>query len=184
MFNTGALNAEKETIRIFMNGAITHPILGALPSQGSLPVPQQGTGSVSTLNNDLTNGTLVTGVGTKFTNDTQTGSKTKFTGEVCEGDYLAINSAGQMIRRIVQVKSDTQLVIESAFPSSLAGTNNFYIIKKNQYRMIYAKAVGSANAILQEQTFVAGETFLNGGAPITYDVSAGASSAISFQIDF
>jgi len=181
MLNVGALNAEKETYRIYMNGAITHPILGALPSQGSLPVPQQGTGTVNSINNDLTNGTLVIGTNTLFLNDTQIGSKTKFTGQVEPGDYLAINSAGQMIRRITKVFSNTRLEIEAAFPSSVNG--NFYIIKKNQWKMIYAKSVGSANAILSEQTFVSGETFLNGGAPVTYDVTT-AGAAISFQIDY
>jgi len=125
---------------------------------------------------------LVTGVGTAFLNDPAgLTTKTKFYGMVEPGDYIAVNADGQMLRRIVQVKDDTNLVIEAPFPSSLNG--NFYIVKKNRYKMIYAKSVGSGNAILQEQTFVAGETFLNGGAPVTYDVT-GTNAAISFQIDF
>lgn len=182
MLNQGALNAEKETYRIYLGGAgITHPVLGAIPSQGSLPPPQQGTGTVSTVNLDPTNGQLVTGVGTLFTNDTQVGSQTKFTGQVEPGDYIAVNANGQFLRRIIQLIDDTHLKIEAPFPSSLNG--NFYIVKKARYKMIYAKSVGTGNAILQEQTFVSGETFLNGGAPVTYDVT-GSNAAISFQIDF
>lgn len=182
MLNAGALNAEKQTYRIYLNGAgITHPILGVIPSQGSIPFPMQGTGTVATVALDPTNGTLVTGTNTRFLSDPQTGSKTKFTGAVSPGDYIAVNVNGQFLRRITQVIDDTHLYIEAPFPSSLNG--NFYIVKRNPYKMIYAKSVGSGNAILLEQTFVAGETFLNGGAPITYDVT-GASAAISFQIDY
>jgi len=183
MLNQGALNAETETYRLYLAGAgpTIHPVLGSIPSQGSIPLPQQGTGTVATLNADPSLGTLVTGTNTLFLNDPQTGSKTKFTGQVEPGDYIAVNVNGQFLRRITQVISDTRLIIEAAFPSSLNG--NFYIVKKNRYKMIYAKSVGTGNAILQEQTFVAGETFLNGGAPVTYDVT-GASAGISFQIDF
>lgn len=182
MLNIGALNAETQTYRIYLGGAgITHPILGTIPSQGSFPKPMQGTGTVATVALDPTNGTLVTGTGTFFKNDPGPSSSTRFYGEVEPGDYIAVNANGQFIRRITQVIDDTHLKIEAPFPSSLNG--NFYIVKKNRYRMIYAKSVGSGNAILLEQTFVSGETFLNGGAPVTYDVT-GSNAAISFQIDY
>jgi len=183
MLNQGIYNAEAESYRLYLTGVgpTVHPVLGSFPSQGSLPIPQQGTGTVATVTLDPTNGTLVTGTGTFFTNDPQAGSKTKFTGQVEPGDYIAVNANGQFVRKITQVKDDTHLVIEAPFPSSLNG--NFYIIKKNRYKMIYAKSTGTSNAILQEQTFVTGETFLNGGSPVTYDVT-GSNSAISFQIDY
>jgi hypothetical protein len=183
MLNQGALNAEKQTYRIYLAGAgpTVHPILGSIPSQGSIPLPMQGTGTVATVNLDPNNGCLVIGTNTLFLNDTQIGSKTKFTGQVEPGEYSAVNVNGQFLRRITEVKSDTRLMIEAPFPSSLNG--NFYIVKKARYKMIYAKSVGTGNAILQEQTFVSGETFLNGGAPVTYDVT-GSNAGISFQIDY
>lgn len=178
MLNQGV---EKISYRVAMvQAGIIHPVLGSLPSQGSLPVPMIGTGTVATVNNDPNNGQLVIGTNTKFLNDTQVGSKTKFTGQVEPGDYIAVNVNGQFLRRITQVLSDTRLMIEAPFPSSLNG--NFYIVKKHPYRLVVAKCVGTG-AILQEQSISLNEIFINGGSPITYDCSA-AGAALDIQMNY
>ena len=182
MFNQGAINPETQSYRIAMvPGGITHPVLGALPDIGSLPVPLAGTGTVTTNNTDPTGGTFVTGVGTTFKNDPNGPGPGKIHGEIFPGDYLAVNSAGQFLRRITKVLSDTQLVIEAKFPSSLSG--NFYIVRKNPYKMIAARGIGSVASQLQEQSFATNETFSNGGSPVTYNCQ-NTNNAINFQIDY
>lgn len=168
MLNQKITNEEKVSYRVVVvAGGITHPILGVIPAQGCFPLPVTKTGTMSTTNTDVTDpGLIVTGVGTKFLT------------EINVHDNL-VNSIGQL-RRVLEVRSDTMIKLEAKFPSSLAGVA-VKVARKSFYKMIYAKSTGAADATaLQEQAFIVGETFLNGGSPVSYDVTAGQ---ISFQLD-
>lgn len=177
MLNQKANNEEKFSFRVKVTsaGSTTHPVLGVIPNKGCFPIPVLGTGTISTTNTDATDpGLIVTGVGTLF----QTGNARL---KPQPGDYIASDSAGSTIRRIMEVRSDTVIKIEAKFVTALTGAT-FYIVKKSFYKMIYAKSTGTADAILQEQGFAQGNTFLNGGSPVQYDASA-SNAAIEFQLD-
>jgi hypothetical protein len=182
MLAQGAITPEKISYRIAMvTGGITHPVLGVLPMQGSLPVPFVGLGTVKTDPTDSYKGTLVTGTGVNFLNDPPPASKPNFYGSVNPGDYIACNAAGQFLRRITKVWNDgLHLEIEAAFPSSL--NSPFYIVKSSPFRLIIVKCVG-AGALLQEQSMSLNEIFINGGSPITYDCSA-SGAALDIQANY
>lgn len=177
MLNQKITNEEKESFRVKVTsaGSTTHPVLGVIPNKGCFPIPVLGTGTISTTNTDAADpGLIVTGVGTLFMTGTAA-----IKPQV--GDYIASDSAGATIRRIMEIRSDTQIKIEAKFVTQLAAAS-FYIVKKSFYKMIYAKSTGTADAILQEQGFAQGNTFLNGGSPVQYDAST-ANAAIEFQLD-
>lgn len=168
MLNQKANNEEKVSYRVVVvTGGITHPVLGAIPAKGCFPLPLTKTGTISTTNTDATKpGKTVLGVGTLFQSEIQV------------DDYLADSNG--VLRRVVYIFSDTMLEIEAKFPTQLSAAA-VKISRKSNFKMIAAKSTGSVDATaLQEQVFPVGETFLNGGSPVSYDVTAGQ---ISFQLD-
>lgn len=169
MLNQKANNEEVISLRVVVvAGGITHPVLGAIPAKGCFPLPVTKTGTITTTNTDAADpGKIVTGTGTLFLT------------EVYPNDYL-VDSNG-ICRRVLEVRSNTVIKIEAKFPTALTGAV-VKVAKKSFFKMIFAKSTGAADATaLQEQTFVVGETFLNGGSPVSYDVTAGQ---ISFQLDY
>lgn len=170
MLNQKAVNEERECYRIVVAaGGITHPVLGAIPAQGCFPLPLTGTGTIFT---DIT--------GSSTAGKRVLGTNTLFLSEVQLHDYLA--DSGGRIRKVVRIYSDTQIELEAAFPVQLGAGTALKIVRKSEQKMIYAKSVGTVDATLNEQAFLVNETFLNGGAPVSYDVTT-TSTKISFQID-
>lgn len=162
---------ETYSVLIGNNTPITHPVLGAIPVKGCFPLPTTLTGTVTSDNAGSSAGLLVVGVGTLFI----TGGPTY---KVEPNDFLADSNG--VLRRVKFVMSDTMLQLEAKFPSSLSGAA-LKRVKKNYYRNIMAKSTGTVAATLNEQTFEPNASFVNDGAPISYDVST-ANSEITFTL--
>lgn len=174
MENATLFHSEIETYRLVVGpaGDTVHPTLGTIPNKGVLPLATQLTGTISSLTADPSGGKLVIGVGTTFL-----GSPDK-KGIVEEGDFI-YDPAQFVARRVNQVLSDSRLVLFAKFPSQLVAVN-LWIVKRT-FRKVYAKSTGTGIPKLLEQNFAVGDTFLNSGAPITYDASV-VSSEISFEL--
>lgn len=165
MFNETKWYAETATYRAVTgvsasfpqpNGKIT---VATFPTKGTVPIAKTPAG---TINSD---GVNVVGTGTAF------GSSVK------KGDFLY---NGTVIRKIQDVIDDTHLVLSQEFPSDLSG-ETLKVCECQFFKAIYAHSSDpDADATaLQEAPFRSGGTFLNGGAPIAYDATAGE---ISFTV--
>lgn len=170
-YNQFALHQEKETYRLVVTtgASTTHPVLGIYATKGCIPAittdATKNPGTITTVSTGGQDGKIVFGTGTLFTTYYQV------------GDYIA--DSNFVLRKITEVNSDTVMHLEAKFPSDLTGATPNRI--KPLYCSVEAKNTGSAAAILQEQTFISVDTFVNGGAPISYDVS-GANAQISFTL--
>jgi len=160
-----ALHAEKRVDR-FKPGT-THPIFGAIPAIGCIPVlvaANTKTGTFTTNNaaiNGYAAGTIVFGTGTLF-----------LTEGLQQGDFLY--NAGK-VRRIKYVESETRLVLEYAFPANL--TDQAVVVPyRNKYEMVIIKSTSSSTDVtaVQECPMAFGELIVTGGSPITYDTTAGS----------
>ncbi len=167
MVNQTIFHDETEVFRLAIPTAgVTHPILGAFTSIGCVPAPVSKTGTCVTTNTDATlPGCTVVGTGTQFQSDS----------DFQKGRFLVHPTLG-VARRIKEIISDTVIILTAKFPSNYSGAP---LLVTNKPAMITAKSVGTVDAIMQEQDFVIGESFIGGGAPISYDVSATGA-----QIDF
>ncbi len=169
------LNDEVQVYRVaIVPGGITHPILGAIPDKGCIPLPVTKTGTISTDNTDSTSGCIVRGTGTLFLDATST---TEQGSDFQKNRFLA--NADGVLRRIKEVNSNIMITLVNPFPASLVAAAVKLVTLKPGY--IVAKSVGTADAILQEQDFVVGEVYVGEGSPVSYDVSA-ANSQIDFSI--
>jgi len=165
MLNQTKIHLEERTYDIITGQ--THPILGVIPNTGVIPLPETKTGTISTDNTDSTAGCIVRGTSTLFTT------------ELFVGDFL-YNSG--RIRKIKYIHSDTMLELEYPFPASLSSVA-VSVPPRNTYRMITARSIdisATGNPKLQESEFPAGAATVNGGSPLTYDVSV--YGKIHFQV--
>ena len=79
---------------------------------------------------------------------------------------------------LLDVISDTLIQLEQAFPSDISTAHGLWVCRPQVYNSIYAKSTGDVDATaLQEAPFAQNDTLVNGGAPISFDATAG-------QIDF
>lgn len=164
MLNQGPF--EGATFRATTGGA--YNIIGAygamvkgtfFPMKGAIPIPTGKSGTI------ISAGRRVRGTGTKFTS------------EMHPGDYLYHKD---VVRRIDFVESDTMLTLTQEFPSDITVDEIPLLCPSQMYSSIYAKSThGTIAAILQEAPIAAGNTFLNQGAPISYDASSGQ---LQFQV--
>jgi hypothetical protein len=164
MFNQNQWHAEKQTFRAMTGGA--YKLLGPygtiiqgtnFPAKGTIPMSCPKAGTI------ISTGLYVRGTGTTFKTDVQ------------EEDYIHANN---VIRKVRHVISDTLLQLEQAFPSDISTAHGLWICRPQVYNSIYAKSTGDADATaLQEVPFAQNDTLVNGGAPISFDATAG-------QIDF
>lgn len=167
MFNETPFHAEVATFRAQTGGA--YNIQGAyglmvrgssFPTKGSIPI---ATGK---------SGTIIS-TGKKVRGD----ANTRFLSEMREGDYLYHKD---VVRRIAYVESDYMLTLTQEFPTDITVAVIPLVCESQFYKAIYAKNThASADAILQEAPITPGNTFLNGGAPISYDASSGE---LEFQV--
>jgi len=164
-----ALHKEVETYRLVMgnNSTTVHPVLGTFPIKGCIPLPvTDSTRNPGTITTNAGTPTVVVGTGTTFLS------------YYTPGDFIADGNG--VCRKITQVNSDTLLTVEAAWPSPLSNATPNRV--KPLYSSIEAhNTSASVAAVLLEQTFPAGDTFVNSGAPVSYDVST-ASSQISFTL--
>lgn len=171
MLNQNLVNNEQRVDRLKVSSAGTtaHPYLGSFPTVSCFPLPVAKTGTFSTDNASSTGGggKIVVGIGTLFLT------------ELNVGDF--IYNAGKL-RRVKSIVSDTMLNLEYAFPASLT-TQVVSVPPRKHYKMITAKSVGTADALLQEQAFAQGEAIVEGGTPISYDVTT-SGAAIEFTASF
>ena len=162
MINQNLVNNEVKVERL--TTGTTHPYLGAIPTKGTIPLPETLTGTIVTDNTGASDGLIVLGTSTIFLT------------EVYPGDFIYDNDAA--VRKVKAVISDTMLELEQAFPASLAGIA-LKVPKRMYYKAITARSSGTADAELQESKFVIGSSVVTGGTPMAYDASA-ANSEIEF----
>jgi hypothetical protein len=167
MLNRTIFHEEKTVVRIVTGQ--THPIFGAIPDKGCIPLPDTKTGTFTTDNSDSSGGTLVRGTGTLFTSELVAGVS-----------HIYNNGALRLVKRII---SDTMLELEYKFPASVSAAI-LSVPKHGYYRQIYAESTGlSQPAVLQEAPFRSGQNFLNGGAPVSYNVyESGSNAEITFTL--
>lgn len=105
------------------------------------------------------------------------GTNTSFLTDVKEGYFIY---AKHVVRRVRHVISDTLLVLESGFPTDIASLGEgLWICRPQTYSSVYIKSTGSADPTLQGAPFRQNDTFLDGGAPISYDATNGE---LSFEV--
>lgn len=166
MFNETLFHPERQVYRAATAGAYNFPSSygimasgSAFPNTGSIPVATGMTGTI-----------LSTGVNVR-------GSGTLFRSEFTIGDYIY---AKNVVRRIVNIPSDTMIVLSQGFPTDITVAVIPLRCQSQYYKAIYAKNVhASTSAVVQEAPFAPGNTFFSGGAPIAYDASGGGT--IEFQ---
>ena len=168
MFNQNIWYDEKATYRAVTNAsgyfprADGVPTVATFPIKGTIPIARDAQPS-GTIDSDGTNVMAVSGV--DFT-----------TGSIKVGDYLYNGDA--QIRKITAILSKDLLTIESPFTAALSGAD-VLICERQFFVSIHARNTHASDAaILQESTFIAGDSFLNGGAPIVYDATAGQISFV------
>jgi hypothetical protein len=164
MFNQNQWHAEKATFRAVTGGA--YRLLGpygtiisgsVFPTKGTIPLSSPKAGTI------LSTGVMVRGTGTSFLTDVQ------------QEDYIHANN---VVRKVRHVISNELLELEAAFPANITTAHGLRVCRPQIYNAIYAKSSGAADVTaLQEAPFRQTDTFLNGGAPISFDATAG-------QIDF
>lgn len=164
MFNQNEWHAEKAVFRAVTGGA--YKLIGpygtivqgaSLPLKGTIPLSSPKAGTI------ITQGVMVRGTNTSFKTD------------VREEDFLHANN---VVRKVRHVISDTLLELEQAFPADISSAHGVWVCRPQVYNSIYAKSTGEADATaLQEAPFRQNDTYLQGGAPISYDATAG-------EIDF
>ena len=162
MINATLFHDTLNTLRVYA-GQNAHPYFGNVPVKGCMPPPKYGNGTIKA---DVY---AIRGTNTTFQD-----------GRIKINDFLWDGNAA--VRRVVDIQSNNLLFIDKPFPGVVNGLS-VYHAPRGQYRMIYAKSTGATvAAILQESTFSAGESMVNGGTPMGYDASA-AGSSIEFQLE-
>ncbi len=167
MFNETLSFPENATFRATTGGA--YNIIGAygirsagtaFPTTGAIPIPTGKTGTI------LSTGKKVRGTGTLFTK------------QMKPGDFIY---AKNVVRMIDYIESDYMLTLTQAFPTDIAVAIIPLICECQFYKAIYFKNThASSSAICQESPISPGNTFLNGGAVISYDASGGGT--LEFQL--
>lgn len=167
MFNETIFHPEFATFRAATGGA--YNLIGAygvmtkgtnFPNKGAIPIPTGKSGTI------LTTGKAVRGTGTLFTK------------EMRPNDYLYHKD---VVRRIDYIVSDTLMFMTQAFPSDITVAEIPLYCESQMYKAIYAKNTNTSTvAVFQEAPLAMANTFLNGGAVISYDASSGGT--LEFQL--
>lgn len=151
---------------------VSHNILGLIPNKGTFPLSTTKTGQISS----------TPGAAQTDAKRVVRGTGTLFRTEVFEGDYIY---AGDVVRKVTDVVSDTMLYVEYPFPANVTAAA-LKTCKAGKYKII--RAVNTApndNAIYNEakleQDKLSERWNDMGLAPVSYDVS-GAAAEITFDI--
>lgn len=165
MFNETEWYAEKGTYRARTGGAFNFPqgdgtILKGTGVGSGEQFPYKGTVPLARLLDGL-----ISSTGVKVRGDDDANFD-----QLKKGDYLY---DGNVLREILYVETSKLLTLKEEFPSDVEDIT-IQVCECQNLKAIYAKNVHtSEDAILQEAPFAPGQTFLNGGAPISYDASLG-----------
>lgn len=169
MFNQNLWHAEKEVFRAITGGAYRIPgpygliaYGNSFPLRGTIPLSDPKAGTITS------QGAMVRGSGTTFKADVQ------------EEDFIHANN---VVRKVKFVISDTLLQLEGGFPTDITSAHGLRVCHPQIFNAIYAKSTGGVSAVdataLREVPFRVNDTFIGGGAPISYDATAGE---ISFNL--
>ena len=124
---------------------------------------------ICTDNSDASVGKIVRGTDTIFKTELIAGTS-----------HLYFNGALRLVKRVY---SDVMAELEDAFPASVTG-QPVEVPPHGKYRQIFAESTGTNQAaVLQEAPFRPGNNFLNGGAPVSYNVyESGSDAEITFTV--
>lgn len=168
MFNETKWYDEKATYRAVTGASGYFPRADGVPTVASFPAK----GTIPIARDPAPTGTISSD-GTKVMAVTNMNFETV---SLKVGDY--IYNADAQIRKITAILSKDLLEIESPFTVDLSGAK-LLICERQFFKAIHARNTHASDAaILQESTFIAGDSFLNGGAPIVYDATAGQISFV------
>lgn len=169
-----SVRVQSENSRLRVVTGTTHNILGAIATKGCLPLADTKTGTISSDPTTADPGNI----GNKRI---VFGTNTLFLSEVREGDYIY---AADVCRKVLYVTSNTQLILEYQFPSTVSGVA-LKVVRSGKYKIVRASSTGSADAIYQEAKFEFGQVAEvwndMGLAPVSWDASAGGSE-ITFEL--
>lgn len=165
MYNETKWYAEKETFRAVTGASANFPQgdgtieVGTFPAKGTIPIAKEPGGTI------ISEGLYVRGTDTTFMTS------------VKKGDFIYDED---VLREVANVLSDILLELKQEFPTDISVAIDLKVCSPQDIKAIYAHSThGSDSSILQEAPFRPGSTFLNGGAPISYDATAGE---ISFTV--
>lgn len=165
MINETKFHAETATFRAVTGGAYNFPDAygvikagTAFQTKGSIPQATAQSGTI------ISQGKNVRGTGTEFT-------------KLNLGDFLYQKD---VVRQITEIISDTLLVLKEAFPTDITVAVTPLVCKPQIFKKITAKSTHASTAAtaLQESPFRVGDEFISGGAPLSYDATAGEISFI------
>lgn len=166
------VQSEKSYLRVIANATpVTHNILGVIPNKGTFPLA------------DTKTGTITSTPGSTGTDNKRAvvGSGTLFRTEAFVGDYIY---AGDVLRKITEVSTNTLLFVEYPFPATVTAAA-FKVVRAGKYKTVLAKNTGPVDAILNEAKLEFGDSSIrdaeHGLAPLSYDVSA-ATAEITFEL--
>jgi hypothetical protein len=164
------VNSELGFMRVIANATpVVHNILGTIPNKGTFPLSTTKTGTM----------TSTPGSTQAEAKKVVVGTGTLFRTEVFEGLYAA-----DVVRKVTDVVSNTMLILEYPFPSTVTG-EPVKVVRAGKYKSILAKNTGSVNAIYNEAVIESGDSSIRdndmGLAPVSYDVSA-VNAEITFEL--
>lgn len=165
MFNETKWFAETATFRAVTGQSSNFPqpdgtiVVATFPEIGTIPIAKEPGGTIES-----------EGVNVR-------GTDTTFGLSVKKGDFIYDQN---VLREVADVITETLLVLKQAFPSDVSASTDLKVCSPQDVKSIHAiSSDASVAAILQEAPFRAGNVFLNGGAPISYDATNGE---ISFTV--
>lgn len=132
----------------------------SFPLKGAIPIPTGQSGTI------VSTGKYVRGTNTRFLS------------QFIPGDFIYHKD---VVRRIDYIETDSFMVLTQGFPTDIAVAEIPLKCGQQFYAGIYAKNThATTDAILQEANMTPGNTFLNQGAPISYDCTSGGE--LEFQV--
>ncbi len=166
------VNSELGFFRVIANSSpVTHNILGAIPAKGTFPLSTTKTGTI----------TSTPGSAQASAKKVVVGTGTLFRSEVHEGDYIY---AGDVVRKVTDVVSDTMLYVEYPFPGTVTA-EALKVCQAGKYKIVEARNTGPVNAIYQEAKIEPADVVVRknemGLAPFSYDCST-STAEITFDL--
>lgn len=166
------VQSEQTFLRVIANATpVTHNILGAIPNKGTFPLPNTKTGTITSTpgSTGTDNKRAVVGTGTLFRT------------EVFVGDYIY---AGDVLRMVTEISTDTLLFVRNPFPSTVTAAE-LKICRAGKYKIVQVKNTGPVDGVYNEAKIEAADVVLRandmGLAPVSYDVSA-STAELTFDL--
>jgi len=166
------VNSELGFMRVIAAATpVTHNILGVIPNKGTFPLSTTKTGTI----------TSTPGSAQTSAKRVVVGTDTLFRSEVHEGDYIY---AGDVVRKVTDVVSDTMLYVEFPFPSTVTAAA-LKVCQAGKYKNMQVKNTGPVDAVFNEAKIETTDNVWRknemGLAPVSYDVSA-STAELTFDL--